>query len=53
MLLFVILEGISTIYGAAYAWHCIKRKRILGTVGALLLCLFGLTAGILLYIYVM
>lgn len=53
MLLFVVLEGISTVYGAAYAWHCIKRRRTLGTAGALLLCLFGLTSGILLYIYVM
>jgi hypothetical protein len=53
MLLFVILEGISTVYGAAYAWHCIKRKRNLGTAGALLLCLFSLIAGVLLYIYVM
>jgi hypothetical protein len=53
MLLFVILEGVATAYGAVYAWHCIKRRRTLATAGALLLCLAGISMGILLWLYVL
>lgn len=53
MLLFVILEGVATAYGAIYTWHCMKRRRALATAGALFLCLAGISMGILLWLYVL
>ncbi len=52
MLLFVILEGATAIYSAAYVWYCVKNKRALGAAGAALLCALAAAIGILLLLYV-
>ena len=53
MIMFVILEGAAAAYSAIYTWHCMKRKRALAAIGALFLCLAGISMGILLWLYVL
>lgn len=52
MLLFVILEGATAIYSAAYVWYCVKKKQALGAFGAALLCMLAVAIGIMLLFYV-